>query len=438
MTVYGHEQRTRYTDLLMKDIVFKKIHLDNGIRVVAERIPSVKSVSLGVWVGVGSRDESEAEGGISHFIEHMFFKGTAKRSAHDISMEMDSIGGELNAFTTREITTFYVKILDEHLTKGIDIISDIFLNSAFVKKEMEKEKQVVLEEIKMVEDDPEDYIHDMHSLMVWDGNPLARSILGEVETVQNMKRDSLIKYIRRHYHPENIVISVAGNFEFPVLTKLLNKSLGKFNNPGSLNDRIAPTIKGGIWTKKKATEQVHFCLGTMGLPQSHKNRYPLYALNSILGSSMSSRLFQEVREKRGLVYTIYSYVSSFTDSGLLNIYAGTSKDALPKVLELVMKEIRKIDKQGISRDEMKRVKNQMKGNLMLGLESTSNRMSRIARDELYLQKYCSPEDIISEIEKITPSKVQDLTDELFKTEYLSLAVLGPVSRDQIPDGLLKI
>lgn len=422
----------------MTDIVYKKIHLDNGIRVVAEQIPTVKSVSLGVWVGVGSRDESDKESGMSHFIEHMFFKGTSHRSAHDISMEIDSIGGELNAFTTRESTTFYVKILDEHLAKGIDIISDIFLHSAFLKKEMDKEKQVILEEIKMVEDDPEDFIHDMHSLMVWDGNPLARSILGTVETIQGMKRDSLIEYISHHYHPENIVISAAGNFEFTKLIKLLNKNIGKFRNPGSLNKRIPPLLKSGILTKKKTTEQVHFCLGTKGLPQGHKDRYALYAMSSILGSSMSSRLFQEVREKRGLVYTIYSYIASFTDSGLLNIYAGTSVEALPKVLELVMKEIRKIEKSGISRDEMKRVKNQMKGNLMLGLESTSNRMSRLARDEMYLGKYCSPAEIISEIEKVTPSKVQHLTDELFKTEYLSLVVLGPVSRDKIPNGLLKI
>ena len=422
----------------MKDISFKKVHLDNGIRVVAERIPSVKSVSLGIWVGVGSRDESEKEGGISHFIEHMFFKGTRRRNAHDIALEIDSIGGELNAFTTRETTTFYVKILDEHLSKGIDIISDIFLHSSLVKKEIEKEKQVILEEIKMVEDDPEDYIHDMHSFMVWDKNPLARPILGNTDTVRNMKRESLLRYIERHYHPDNIVISAAGNFDFPVLTGQLNKNLGKFSRDKFINERTMPTLKGGIWTRKKGIEQIHFCLGTMGLPQRHENRYAFYALNAIMGSSMSSRLFQEVREKRGLVYTIYSYISSFTDVGLLNIYAGTSKEALPKVLELVIREIRKIKRDGISRREMIRVKNQMKGNLMLGLESTSNRMSRLARDEIYLNRYFSPEEIIDEIEKITPSQIRDLTDGLFKTQYLSLAVLGPVNKEMIPEKLMRV
>lgn len=422
----------------MKDISFKKIHLDNGIRVVAERIPAVKSVSLGIWVGVGSRDESEEDGGISHFIEHMFFKGTGRRSAHDIALEIDSIGGELNAFTTRETTTFYIKTLDEHLSKGIDIISDIFLHSSLSKKEIEKEKQVILEEIKMVEDDPEDYIHDMHSLMVWDGNPLARPILGSVDTVRNMSRESIVKYINCYYHPENIVISVAGNFNFSALIKFLNKSLGKLARNSFANKRTSPLLNSGLWTKKRTIEQVHFCLGTLGLPQKHKNRYALYALNSILGGSMSSRLFQEVREKRGLVYTIYSYISSFTDVGLLNIYGGTSSKALSVVLELVIKEIRKIKKNSISRREMTRVKNQMKGNLMLGLESTSNRMSRLARDEIYLGRYFSPEEIINDIEKITPSQIQNLGYDLFKSEHLSLAVLGPVSRDVVSEELLKV
>src|SRR3972149_3386034 len=422
----------------MKDISFRKVYLDNGIRVVAERIPSVKSGSLGIWVGVGSRDESESEGGISHFIEHMFFKGTHRRSAHDIALEIDSIGGELNAFTTRETTTFYVKTLDAHLAKGIDIISDICLHSSLSKKEIEKEKQVILEEIKMVEDDPEDYIHDMHSLMVWDGNPLARSILGNATTVSNMKRESLLNYMKRHYNPANIVISAAGNFEFSNLINLLNKNIGKYSLNAYSNKRISPSIQGGICTKKKDIEQVHFCLGTLGLPQKHKYRYALFALNSILGGSMSSRLFQEVREKRGLVYTIYSYLSSYTDSGLMNIYAGTSKESLMPVLELVLKEIKKIRRDGISRKEMNRVKNQMKGNLMLGLESTSNRMSRIARDEIYSGRFYTTDDIINEINRITPSQIQGLLYDLFKSEYLSLAILGPVKKDVVSADFLKI
>jgi len=417
---------------------FRKEHLDNGIRLVAERIPTVKSVSLGIWVCVGSRDEDEIEAGISHFTEHMFFKGTAHRSAHDIALEMDALGGELNAFTTRETTTFYVKVLDEHLSKGIEIISDLFMHSSMVRKDMEKEKQVVLEELKMVEDDPEDYIHDMHSRLVWDGNPLARPIVGSVKTIQGLSRNRMLDFIGVHYHPANIIVSAAGNFEFSNLLKLLNKSIGKLRRKVTENRRMQPELKNGIIVKNKPIEQVHLCLGTLGLPQNDKRRYALYALNSILGSSMSSRLFQEVREKRGLVYSIYSYLSSFTDSGLMNIYAGTSKESLMPVLELVLKEIKKIRRDGISRKEMNRVKNQMKGNLMLGLESTSNRMSRIARDEIYSGRFYTTDDIINEINRITPSQIQGLLYDLFKSEYLSLAILGPVKKDVVSADFLKI
>ena len=417
---------------------FRKEHLDNGIRLVAERIPTVKSVSLGIWVCVGSRDEDEIEAGISHFTEHMFFKGTAHRSAHDIALEMDALGGELNAFTTRETTTFYVKVLDEHLSKGIEIISDLFMHSSMVRKDMEKEKQVVLEELKMVEDDPEDYIHDMHSRLVWDGNPLARPIVGSVKTIQGLSRNRMLDFIGVHYHPANIIVSAAGNFEFSNLLKLLNKSIGKLRRKVTENRRTQPELKNGIIVKNKPIEQVHLCLGTLGLPQNDKRRYALYALNSILGSSMSSRLFQEVREKRGLVYSIYSYLSSFTDSGLMNIYAGTSKESLMPVLELVLKEIKKIRRDGISRKEMNRVKNQMKGNLMLGLESTSNRMSRIARDEIYSGRFYTTDDIINEINRITPSQIQGLLYDLFKSEYLSLAILGPVKKDVVSADFLKI
>lgn len=422
----------------MRNTTFCKEHLDNGIRVVAERIPAVKSVSLGIWVCAGSRDELEKDAGISHFIEHMFFKGTAHRTAHDIALEIDSLGGELNAFTTRETTTFYVKVIDEHLSRGIEIISDLFLHSSLARKDMEKEKQVVLEELKMVEDDPEDYIHDMHSRLAWDGNPLARPIVGSVDTIQGISRNSMLDYIKRHYHPSDIIISAAGNFEFTNLLNLLNKSLGKLRRTVTENRRDKPELKNGIVVKNKRIEQIHLCLGTLGLPQNDRKRYALYALNSILGSSMSSRLFQEVREKRGLVYSIYSYLSSFTDSGLINIYAGTSKESLSLVLELVMKEIKRICRDGISRKEMNRVKNQMKGNLMLGLESTSNRMSRIARDEIYSGRFYTPDEIIGEINRITPSQIQSLVNDLFKSEYLSLAILGPVKKDVVSEDLLII
>ncbi len=414
----------------------RKIVLDNGIRVVAERIPSVRSVSLGVWVTVGSRDEGEAEGGISHFIEHMSFKGTRRRSAHEIALEMDAIGGELNAFTTRETTTFYAKVLDEHLRKGVDVIADLFLHSRFDRREIEKEKQVVLEEIKMVEDDPEDYIHDLHAEAVWNGNPLARSILGTHGSIRSMNRDEIREYVDRYYIPENIVISAAGRFEFNELETLLNRSIGRLKRKGVDRKRVPPEMRPGVFIQKRRAEQVHLCLGTLGLSQGDPDRYGLFALNAHLGSSMSSRLFQEIREKRGLVYTIYSYLSSFEDAGSFNIYAATSPKTVRRVIDLVLKEIRRVKKNGITRTELSRVKNQMKGSLMLSLESTSNRMSRLARDEIYLGRFCPPEEIRRRIEKVTVEQIHRLACELFQERTLSLALLGPVSRKEFPEGIL--
>src|SRR4030066_877644 len=332
----------------MRDTPFRKERVSNGLRGGAESIPSVKSVSLGIWVSVSSRDEEAKNAGISHFTEHMFFKGTAHRSAHDISLEMDSLGGELNAFTTRETTTFYVKVLDEHIAKGIEIISDLFLHSSMNRKDMEKEKLVVLEELKMVEDDPEDYIHDMHAKLVWDGNPLSRPLVGRVETIKGLNRESMLDFIGIHYHPANIVISAAGNFEFSNLLKLLNKSFGKLRRKVTDNKRTNPALRNGIVVKNKSIEQVHLCLGTLGLPQNDKKRYALYALNAILGSSMSSRLFQEVREKRGLVYSIYSYVTSFRDAGLFVVYAGCDGSNAAEVVRLVMASLAALKAKGVT------------------------------------------------------------------------------------------
>lgn len=415
---------------------YRKTILDNGIRVLTEQIPAVRSVSLGIWVNVGSRDEKAKEGGISHFIEHMFFKGTRRRNAHQIALEMDSIGAELNAFTTREGTTFYAKVLDEHLRNGVDILTDIFLHSKLERRDIEKEKQVVLEEIKMVSDDPEDYVHDLHALAVWDGNPLARSILGTNESIGVMNRSEIRRYMERHYYPDNIIVSAAGRFDFAELLDLLNATLGKLQRPNKGEKRTAPEIQPGVFVRKKQAEQIHLCLGTLGLAQNHADRYGLYVLNALLGSSMSSRLFQEIREKRGLVYTIYSYLSSFEDAGLFNIYAATSPKTVRQVIQLILKEMRRIKKDGISKQELERAKNQMKGNLLLSLESTSNRMSRLARDEIYLGRYCSPKEIQKKITEVSMDQVHHLAGSLFQSETLSLALLGPVRRKEIEEGIL--
>ncbi len=413
-------------------MVYKKV-LSNGIRVVAEKMTSVKSVSIGLWVNVGSRDEEPEEHGMSHFLEHMFFKGTKKRSAKDIAREIDAIGGELNAFTSRESTTFYAKVLDEHLPQAIDILSDNFHSSKFDPREIEREKQVVIEEIKMVEDDPEDFVHDLYIKDIWKGNPLARPILGTVETVSSITRQKILRFLKRTYDPCEIVISVAGRFDPSSLMTLLEESFGEYlPKKTSLHPRQAPEITPHFQIKKRKLEQVHLCIGTPGLPQGHPDRYALYVMNNVLGGGVSSRLFQEIRERRGWAYTIYSYPSSYQDGGLLTVYAGASVQNAPRVIERVIKELKKVKKKGVEALELERSKNHIKGNLMLSMESTSSRMSKLAKDELYFGRSFTFREIIREINKVSLEQVRHLCEALFDSESLSLTALGKINAKMLP------
>ncbi|MBI3354556.1 MAG: insulinase family protein [Nitrospirae bacterium] len=416
---------------------FRKVVLDNGIRIVTEKIPYVKSVSLGLWVNAGSRNENEKESGISHFIEHMFFKGTSRRSAKDIAITMDSIGGELNAFTSREATTYYSKVLDTHLREAVDLLSDIFLNSLFDEREIEKEKQVILEEIKMVEDTPDDYIHDLYTHIVWPKHSLGRPILGNLDTVAKFKRKGFKNYLEKNYCPKNIVIAVAGNFDFKRLIRLLDRNFGKLERPETINFSSTPEIKGGIFVKKKKLEQIHICLGTRGLSHVDKDRYGLYALNTMLGSSMSSRLFQEIREKRGLVYSIYSYIASFRDTGLFTVYAGTSHSSVLEVIRLILREFRSMKEKKASPSELNKALEHMKGNLMLSLESTSSRMSKIAKDEIYFNRYISYEEIIRNVNKVTAKQVKRIANEIFDRKALTLTAIGDLSKNDIDEDMLR-
>ncbi len=407
---------------------FKKV-LDNGIRVVAEPVPYVKSVSLGIWVEAGSRDEEDRTAGISHFVEHMFFKGTRRRKAAEIAQEIDSLGGELNAFTSRETTTFYIKVLDENLSQAIDLLGDLFHHSLFDSAEIEREKQVVLEEIKMVQDDPEDLVHEMHTQNIWKGNSLGRSILGNAKTVRDFTRKEILTYLSRYYHPERIVIAAAGNFSPTFLILHLNQVFGRFKAPRShwVNHRQPPQTDGRLLVRQKPLTQVHFCLGLKGLPLTHSDRYAAYALNALLGGSMSSRLFQEIREQRGLVYSIYSHLAGFRDAGLFTIYAATGQKTADQVLKLTLRELKRLRADGIGRKELERTLNQVKGNIMLGLESTGSRMSRLARDEIYFGRYFSLKEVLGEIEKITRRQIHHLAEELLDPRELSLTLLGPLS-----------
>lgn len=418
--------------------MYRKDTLSNGIRVVSETLPKSRSVSIGVWVKVGSRHEPPEIGGVSHFIEHLFFKGTQKRTAKDIAIEMDSIGGEMNAFTSQETTTYYAKVVDEHLPVAIDILSDILLGSKFDPVEMEKERKVILEEIKGVEDTPDDYIHELFTNTVWPDNSLGRPILGTKDTIRSLKHDNIITYIDNYYSPKEIVISVAGNFEHARLIELLNTSFGRLSRTGIPKKEGTPVFNRAVAVKKKQLEQAQLCIGCKGLNYTHEDRYVISALNTVLGNSMSSRLFQEIREQNALAYSIYSYVTSYRDTGLLTVYAGTDPSNALEVARLVLKEFRKITEEGITSAEETRVKNQIKGSLVLSLESSNSHMSRIARQEMYYGKYLSMDDIIRGVEKVTAGQVQRLAQQLFSRENISLAMLGPLSRAEVPDSVLEI
>lgn len=418
--------------------MYRKDTLSNGIRVVSETLPKSRSISIGVWVKVGSRHEPQEIGGVSHFIEHLFFKGTQKRTAKDIAIEMDSIGGEMNAFTSQETTTYHAKVVDEHLPVVIDILSDILLGSKFDPVEMEKERKVILEEIKGVEDTPDDFIHELFTNTVWPDNPLGRPILGTKETIRQLKHQDLISYIDSYYSPKEIVISVAGNFEHNRLIDLLDASFGRLARSGVSKKEVTPAFTRAVAVRKKQLEQVQICLGCKGLYYSHEDRFVISALNTVLGNSMSSRLFQEVREQNALAYSIYSYVTSYRDTGLLTIYAGADPSNALEVVRLVLKELGKIKDEGITPAEESRVKNQIKGSLVLSLESSNSHMSRIARQEIYFGKYLSMDDIIKGVEKVTAEQVRSLARRLFTPENLSLAILGPLSRTDVPDAVMEI
>ena len=413
--------------------MYKKVVLDNGVRVVLERMSSLKSIAIGIWTNVGSRDESVSESGYSHFIEHMMFKGTKRRSASQISNEIDALGGEMNAFTTHEATAFYVKVLDQHVGHALDLLADLFHQSRFSATEIQKEKQVILEEIRMVKDDPEDLVHELHAKDMLGAHPLGRPILGDPDTMTKLRRKDLLRYLRSKYHPNKTVVSIAGNFKLDELLDQVNKHFGSWAPVTS-----SPTLqKGSPWpanntsegrVHRKKLEQVHLCLGLKGLPVGHPDRYTANVLNTILGGGVSSRLFQQLREKRGLAYTIYSHLSSFSDGGLLTIYAATRSDAMESVIALIGKEIKKLSRRGVTETELERTKTQLKGNLMLGLEGTYGRMNKLAKNELYQGRYVSLQEMVREIERISLVDIHKVSKELLDLQGLVVTALGPIPK----------
>lgn len=420
------------------DKMYQKTTLDNGIRIVTEEIPYVKSVSIGFWIVVGSRNERRDENGISHFIEHMLFKGTKKRTAIQIAKEIDSVGGFLNACTNKEYTSFYAKVLSKDFSLAIDLLSDIFLHSIFNPEEIEKEKQVILQEICMVEDTPDEHIQELFNKSFFCNNPLSYSVIGNKENVFAVNQTEMVDFFNEYYTSDRIIISVAGNLEHNEVVRRIEETLGSLpkKNGEIANDLTDLTRHVSVY--QKDLEQVHLCFGTKGLSQTHPMRYAGYVLNAVLGGGMSSRLFQEIRERRGLVYSVYSYMSSYSDIGLFTIYAGTDKETFNMVIELVTNELKKFKAHSLTEVELQMAKEQLKGNLILACESIDNRMSKLAKGEIYFGRSVTIDEIIENIEKVTPEEVSQLAEDIFNKDYFSLALLGNVQEEGLADDLLHL
>jgi predicted Zn-dependent peptidase len=416
---------------------YRKSVLPDGIRVITEQMPHVRSVAVGIWLDTGSRNEPDGRGGISHLIEHLVFKGTSSRTSEEIARAMDSVGGQMDAFTTKEYTCFYVSVLDEHLPLAVDLLSDILLHPLFSAEDIEREKSVVLQEIKMVEDTPDDLIHDLFAARIWPNHPLGRPILGSREAVQSFSRETILVHFSEEYCPEKIIIAVAGNVEHGRVVELFAERFHGFLRQPVPHDGAPPILTPGLDMIHKPLEQVHLVVGFPGLHHGAAERYALYLLNDVMGGGMSSRLFQEVRERQGLVYTIYSGTQAYRDTGVLFISAATDAQNFSKVLKSVLKEIRALKKDGVSAEELRRAKDHLKGNLMLSLESTSSRMNRLAKQELSFGTFLSLDEMLLAIDQVREEEVQSLIHRLLDENQLALLTLGPLDRRNLPRELLK-
>lgn len=402
--------------------------LPNGLTIITEPMPAVRSISVGIWLRTGSRHEREPENGISHFLEHMVFKGTKNRSAEEIARSADSIGGHLDAFTTKETTGFSIKVLDEHLPRALDILADLVKNPLFRPEDIAKESQVIQEEIKMVEDTPDDLVHEIFTQRYWSGHPLGRPILGTRRTVRSFDRRRLAAYFRRHYTPNTMLITAAGNLEHRRLVDLVAKEFGVGLSGAAMDDGLPPVAHPHIELRhKKNLEQAHICLGTPAYPQAHEKRYACYILNTVLGGGMSSRLFQNIREKRGLAYAVFSGLSTFRDVGCLSVYAGTAAANTRQVIELTLEEFHRLKSELLGEEDLQRAKDYLKGSLLLSLESTSSRMSNLARQEMVFGRHISLDEIAAGIDAVTADQVRDVARELFVPEQIALTVLGPLN-----------
>jgi predicted Zn-dependent peptidase len=414
--------------------------LDNGLTLLTETMPHVRSVSLGVWLRLGSRHEPADVNGISHFIEHLVFKGTDTRTARDIALTADSVGMQLDAFTTKEYTCFYAKMLDEHLPRAVDLLADIVQHPRFDPEELERERQVVMEEIRMVEDTPDELIYDLFSSHFYPTHPLGRPIQGTEETVGGMSRRRLLGFFRRAYRPEKMLIVAAGNLKHARLCRMVRNAFAGMETGNGAQPRLRPPrARGGIVRRnKKELEQLHLLLGLPAYPESYEDRYALFVLNAMLGGTMSSRLFQKIREERGLVYSVYSGLNAFMDCGFLMVAAATSPRRGTEVVRLTLDEMDDLRQAGPGDDELRVAKEHLKGSLMLSLESTSSRMSNLARQEMYFGRQLTLEEILRRIDAVTGEQVRELSRDLFSGRGLGLAAVGELGRFRMRQEALAL
>lgn len=414
--------------------------LANGITLLTESMPQVRSVSLGVWLRRGSRHEPARLNGISHFIEHLVFKGTENRTAREIALAVDSIGGQMDAFTSKEYTCFYAKVLDEHLPDAVDLLSDIVRRPRFDAGELERERKVIVEEIRMVEDAAEELVYDLFSTQFWPGHPLGRPIQGTERTVGAMSRNRVMGFFREVYRPSNLLIVAAGNLRHERARDLVESAFGGLEPGGTTAEAgRPPKPRGGIVLKeKKQLEQLHLLLGVPAFPEGYEGRYPLFVLNAILGGTMSSRLFQKVREERGLAYSVYSAVNAFLDAGLFLVYAATGAKTGREVLDLILSELSDLASRGPTPAEVTTAKEHLKGSLMLSLESTSSRMSNLARQEIYHRRQFGLEEILAGIAGVTPEAVHEVARRVFSGARPALAAVGRTKALRLAPSALRL
>jgi len=418
-------------------IMYHKTTLKNGVRVISERLEQLRSVSLGIWINIGSRDEMSSENGVSHFIEHMSFKGTRNRSGLQIAKDLDAIGGLSNAFTGKENTCFHGRVLGKHFGFLAEILSDIFLNPTFNPVDMEREREVIFQEINMTEDSPDENLHMLFNRLFWAEHPIGRSILGTGETVSAINKESILNYIRKSYTPENILVVAAGDVDHQKIVSYFEPVFESAPGESGLSSvRTVPSSNGGLSVHFKELEQVHVCLGGEAPSQVAEKRFACAIFNTILGGNMSSRLFQEIREKRGLAYSVYSFLSTYIDAGLLGIYAATEQRNLNRVLETIRNEIRKLCEGELTESDLAAAKEHLIGGIYLSSESADNRMMRIAKNEFVFGKYVDYKELVANLERVSIDEVIETANDTFRESKVSFAALGPLKDEDVDRGLL--